>query len=147
MSGAERQLLAGCVQVWHDCLTPRNSNLIQRIHSLEPTSMSWSNMCDTTPVPEFHRMAHACSAASTKHFLDSRGWVHDIKGAQIVHYTIPNPGLNPIDQGAEMLQQRMAIRVSAELVCFVPAYHRFRWIAESAHCTCWLSELPKLPAR
>lgn len=74
-------------QIRHAWLTPKKEQEVTHLRSLEPTSISWSNMCDYTTVPDLHRLAHACSLPTTQHFMHSIDWVNDVKGANVVDFS------------------------------------------------------------
>lgn len=52
-----------------------------------PTSMSWGNLCNHIHPPDLHRLAKACSASSTTHFMQGAKWVDDTKGASIFDFS------------------------------------------------------------
>lgn len=78
------------MQVKHADLTCENEQLISSISALEPTSMSWGNACDDHDAADVHRLARACSASGTPHFMHSIHWQTDIKGSRVLDYGIPN---------------------------------------------------------
>ena len=74
------------VQVRYATVSSSNKSEVSYISALKPDSMSWSNLCDYIPPPEFHRLARDCSRPSTEHFMHSMNWIMDTKGAFILDY-------------------------------------------------------------
>jgi hypothetical protein len=59
-----------------------NPQIISKISSLNPFTMSWNNCLDYMTIQDFHRLAKACSAPEdTIHFGYSMNWPCDVKGS------------------------------------------------------------------
>ena len=63
------------------------TNVIKKIASLNPYTISWSNVCDYYRAQDFHRMAKMCSGDSTVHFAYSMNWPRHVFGASILDYS------------------------------------------------------------
>ncbi|CAG9467602.1 unnamed protein product [Pedinophyceae sp. YPF-701] len=89
------------LEVEHACVEKRKRGVAERIASMRPTSMSWSNCCDLFGPKEFHALARACSApGGTRHYLQSVFWVRDVKGAFVLDYDQREDRWRHIDEGA-----------------------------------------------
>ena len=61
-------------------LGANNDKVCARIKSLNPYSMSWSNISDYISPESFHSMARECSNDDTIHFICSMSWATVVKG-------------------------------------------------------------------
>jgi len=60
---------------------------INRIRSLRPSTISWSNVMDYCPPKAFHRMALSCSSPNrTRHFGYSMNWVRECPETCMLNY-------------------------------------------------------------
>jgi hypothetical protein len=77
-----------CCQVRLAAVEPGAAATIAAIRSLQPYTMSWSNVPDYIEPAAFHRLARAVSdeVAGTVHFMHSMNWVQELKGAFDVDY-------------------------------------------------------------
>ena len=58
------------LQVWLGEVLPSNTSVIASIRSLEPYTISWSNVPDFMPPADFHKLAKAVSAPNeTVHYM------------------------------------------------------------------------------
>jgi hypothetical protein len=73
---------------------PANPALLAHIASLQPTSMSWSNVCDYYHPAEFHAMARTCSRDGT-HTAHMMNYVKSVKGACHMDYMLSDPIKSP----------------------------------------------------
>ena len=100
------------------CHTPRYDDYEAEVscaRALEPSSMSWSNVCHYMDHSAFHRLACRCSLPSTQHFMHTINWCQDIRGASIIDYGFPPNESDPPLRGKEAKEEeerrntRMAI--------------------------------------
>ena len=109
-------------QVNHGAVEPTNTALLARIASLNPTSMSWSNVCDYIHPAEFHAMARACSCTGV-HTAHMMNYVKCVKGTCHMDYLLSTPMFASwvsICLWCSMILGRK--NVLLELVCF-PSGH------------------------
>ncbi len=76
-------------------IEPSSQELLSRISSLSPTSMSWSNVCDYCTPRAFHNLARSCSGPKTVHVLHMMNWVKNVKGTTHIDYMLSNPQVSP----------------------------------------------------
>ena len=62
------------------------TNVIKKIASLNPYTISWSNVCDYYRAQDFHRMAKMCSGENTLHFAYSMNWPRFVFGTSMLDY-------------------------------------------------------------
>ena len=58
------------------------------IHELNPTSMSWSNICDYFTPTTFLETIRRCSGDNTKHFMYFMNWPSKMKGVHGFDYSV-----------------------------------------------------------
>jgi hypothetical protein len=63
-----------------------SDDVIEDVRSIQPSSMSWSNLCDYIVIKDFFAITKACSTSKTKHFGYSMNWPMEVKGAYGVDY-------------------------------------------------------------
>lgn len=63
-----------------------NMSVIKEISSLNPWTISWSNICDYFKPEEFHLIARQCSGKDTVHFAYSMNWPYRVFGASVLDY-------------------------------------------------------------
>lgn len=76
------------IEVFCDEIQIDHKVLIDTIHyHHQPSSMSWSNLCDYINPRDFHKMLHQCSIGSgTAHFGYSMNWSMEVKGTYLGDY-------------------------------------------------------------
>jgi hypothetical protein len=75
-----------------------NSPTIEVIHTLQPYTMSWSNVLDYMTPRDFHTVARACSAAEeTVHYAYSMNWTNQVKGSCLLDYADATARLRILD--------------------------------------------------
>ena len=74
------------VVIHHQSLSPKDHVLLHSIASLNPSSISWSNVCDYFSHCDFHSMAKECSTPNTIHFAYSMNWPIFVKGASVLDH-------------------------------------------------------------
>jgi hypothetical protein len=80
-------------QVKLAAVTPGSMAVQAEICSLQPHTMSWSNVCDYYHPADFHAMAEACSAPEgTVHHLHSMNWIREVKGASHIEMLLTTDG-------------------------------------------------------
>ena len=62
------------------------TNVITKIASLNPSTISWNNVCDYYTAQDFHKMAKLCSGKSTVHFAFSLSWPRIVNGTCVYDY-------------------------------------------------------------
>jgi hypothetical protein len=82
------------LQVRLAAVEPGDEAVQAEIRSLQPRTISWSNVCDFYLPADFHAMAEACSApeGGTVHHLHSMNWVRDVKGASRISFLLAADG-------------------------------------------------------
>ena len=63
-----------------------NSAAVDKIKSLKPYTMSWSNLCDYFKPETFHKLVLACSDYETVHYGHSMNWVTEVYGTNLMDY-------------------------------------------------------------
>ena len=76
------------VDIWQEEVTLGQSQLIEKIFSLSPAGISWSNILDYVDLASFHVLATKCSAedGSTMHYAYSMDWVKDVYGITLADW-------------------------------------------------------------
>ncbi|PKY57333.1 hypothetical protein RhiirA4_411631 [Rhizophagus irregularis] len=75
------------IYLHHQTVTSNdNSELLTSIRKLDPWTMSWSNICDYSYAPVFHKLLQACSGNDTVHVMTSMSWVTEVFGAHILEH-------------------------------------------------------------
>ena len=76
-----------------------NHDLLCSISSLDPYTMSWSNILDYCSAASFHQMARSCSGNNTVHYSYSMNWPRKVFGASVVDISFENKeGLQLLDK-------------------------------------------------
>ena len=74
-------------------VTPDAKAVQAEIHTLQPYTMSWSNVCDYMHPADFHALARGCSAPKeTVHYLHSMNWTIEVKGASCIEHLAATDG-------------------------------------------------------
>ena len=63
-----------------------NKNAVNEISSLNPYSISWSNVCDYMKPKDFHNLARKCSGKNTTHFAYSMNWPQRVHGSNVLDF-------------------------------------------------------------
>ena len=67
-------------------ISAENKAAVEEISALNPTSISWSNVCDYFNPKEFHSLARKCSGRQTLHFAYSMNWPQRVFGTNVIDY-------------------------------------------------------------
>jgi len=102
-------------------LASEDSFLIQQeIASLQPCSMSWSNILDYMQAEEFHLLARACSATAV-HSGYSMNWMRQVFGTSLIDY--PDTSLNIIDDANTVTEADMLALCGDRNIFLLPIQH------------------------
>ncbi|KAL7573564.1 hypothetical protein ACA910_008702 [Epithemia clementina (nom. ined.)] len=89
-------------QVVMESICTKFEDVIPIVRSLNPRTMSWSNICDYIDYRQFHRMVRDCSdGRSTLHFGYSMNWRDEVFGTNIMDF----PGPEHVDYRIEIMER------------------------------------------
>ena len=122
------------VVIHHQSLSLENHDLLSSISSLNPLSISWSNVCDYFSPKDFHKMARACSSNETIHFAYSMNWPMFVKGAGVIDFETGDKNhklfLKKMIIGARLAIHEYNKSLSAEELMLDPPITNVRNLAE-----------------
>ena len=67
-------------------ISAENKAVVEEICALNPSSISWSNICDYMNPKKFHSLARKCSGRQTLHFAYSMNWGQRVFGSSVIDY-------------------------------------------------------------
>jgi len=92
----------------------------QEIASLQPHSMSWSNIMDYMGAEQFHFVAKACGSTAV-HSGYSMNWTKQVFGASLIDY--PDTSLNVIDAANKATDGQMRALCGDRGIFLLPIQH------------------------
>ena len=89
-------------------ISAENKAVVEEICALNPSSISWSNICDYMNPKKFHSLARKCSGRQTLHFAYTMNWGQRVFGSSVLDYNYSSK------QGSEFYDQ--LVKTSSDAV-------------------------------